>query len=717
MIPWAAGLCAAAALLAGTGPARSGEMTRERLAAIFPAPLVVGERDARLPVWPIFEPGADAKPALHAQVFESIDLEPVPGYAAKPINVLVTLDPAGTLLEARLLSHQEPLFRTERGTAVLAAFAAQYGGLTPRHQVQVLSPKAQRSQTADTATLHGVLAGTVTTTAIDRSILESAMQVVQARLADPNARVETSAAGRGPDDRYQRMSFSQLADARLLQPVAVSNAQLGARFKGTPVAGHDSEGRLQPAGSAIDAWIAPVALPQAGRNLLDRAGWAEVRVLREAGTPTLLVLDGGRYRIEGSDAETAAGPARSARLSLRQGERSVALRELPYPHGLQLGGQRSGVAQGAVPRLFAAEQGGLDLLQPMSVVLRVERRETGDGAGGGAGGRAAPIATEFVQPFEIPEAAAYAPVAEAPAWHKAWAAQRDNLLVLGAGLAVLTLMLWRQRWLAARRLRLAGWRLAYLVFTLVFIGWVGQAQLSIVNLTALIESVIAGTGAVFLLFDPMTVALWAFVVLSLLVWGRGTFCGWLCPFGALQELISVVTQRLGIRPRHLRVRLDARLKRIKYALLAAIVGAAFTAPAWAERLIEAEPFKTAISLHYQREWPYVAWAVACLALSVFVYRGYCRYICPLGAALALLGRVRLLDWIPRRAQCGTPCQSCRHRCGYQSIAPSGKVDYAECFQCLECVSIHDDAQRCLPLIVQRKALLRVIPLAVAPVSP
>jgi hypothetical protein len=38
-----------------------------------------------------------------------------------------------------------------------------------------------------------------------------------------------------------------------------------------------------------------------------------------------------------------------------------------------------------------------------------------------------------------------------------------------------------------------------------------------------------------------------------------------------------------------------------------------------------------------------------LGLSAFVYKGYCRYVCPLGAGLAVLGRVRLLNWLPRRA--------------------------------------------------------------------
>jgi polyferredoxin len=150
-------------------------------------------------------------------------------------------------------------------------------------------------------------------------------------------------------------------------------------------------------------------------------------------------------------------------------------------------------------------------------------------------------------------------------------------------------------------------------------------------------------------------------------------------------------------------------------VLAGIVGVACVAPvhgAWVDRVVEFEPFKTAITLGFQRAWPAVAWAVGLLALSLFLYKGFCRYLCPLGAGLALLGRLRRWDWIARRMECGTPCQTCRHRCHYQAIAPEGTVDYAECFQCLDCVAIHDDPARCAPLIAQARQ--RVIPIRALP---
>jgi polyferredoxin len=119
-------------------------------------------------------------------------------------------------------------------------------------------------------------------------------------------------------------------------------------------------------------------------------------------------------------------------------------------------------------------------------------------------------------------------------------------------------------------------------------------------------------------------------------------------------------------------------------------------------MVELEPFKTAITLTFVRSWPYVAYAAGLLIASGLVHKFFCRYLCPFGAALALLGRVRLLNWIPRRSECGTPCQTCRHRCEYQAILPSGGIVYAECFQCMDCVVIHESKQQCAPSMLELK---------------
>ena len=298
-------------------------------------------------------------------------------------------------------------------------------------------------------------------------------------------------------------------------------------------------------------------------------------------------------------------------------------------------------------------------------------------------------------------------------WIKLWQSRWLDITILLSGLGILSVGLIAQKRFSERSQRLRILRTAYLLFTLGFIGWYAQGQLTIVNITAALESLTTGGDLSFLMNDPMTVILWLFVGVTLLVWGRGTFCGWLCPFGALQELISLLANAIGIRQKRLRAALDAKLKWVKYAVLITLLASLYLAPRFAEQAVEIEPFKTAISFYFQRDWPYVLWAVACLLLGVVVYRGYCRYICPLGAALASVNFLQRWSWIPRREACGTPCQSCRHRCEYQAIALTGAVNYSECFQCLDCVSIYQDDKRCLPLIQEKKMARPIIPIHTA----
>ncbi|MCG2963702.1 hypothetical protein KZ308_28605, partial [Escherichia coli] len=80
------------------------------------------------------------------------------------------------------------------------------------------------------------------------------------------------------------------------------------------------------------------------------------------------------------------------------------------------------------------------------------------------------------------------------------------------------------------------------------------------------------------------------------------------------------------------------------------------------------------TLYFWRSLPFVLYGAGLIVLNLFVYKGFCRYLCPLGAGLAVLGRLRLLDWIPRRPECGSPCQLCRVRCRYGAIDARGRID-------------------------------------------
>ena len=204
------------------------------------------------------------------------------------------------------------------------------------------------------------------------------------------------------------------------------------------------------------------------------------------------------------------------------------------------------------------------------------------------------------------------------------------------------------------------------------------------------------------LIDPMMFLLWGFVAMTLVLWGRGVYCGWLCPFGALQELLFRIGQRFRLRSFEFPDSVHQRLWAIKYLLLMALFGISLQSLVDAERLAEIEPFKTAITLRFMREWSFVGYAVGLLAISLLNRKFYCRYLCPLGAALTYPARFRIFDWLLRRKECGRPCQICAEECEVQAIRPTGEINPNECHYCLVCQVTYFDDQKCPPLSDKRR---------------
>ena len=282
-----------------------------------------------------------------------------------------------------------------------------------------------------------------------------------------------------------------------------------------------------------------------------------------------------------------------------------------------------------------------------------------------------------------------------------WEAKTSQISVLVAALALLTLIFFFQDWLVRRPVFYDRLRLGYLVFTLVWIGWIAQAQLSVVNVLAFLSALRTDFRWDYFLMAPLIFILWFAAAASLLFWNRGAYCGWLCPFGALQELTNRLARRLKIPQLKISFGAHQRLTALKYIIFLVLFGISLSDLGLAERMSEVEPFKTAIILRFARQWPFVLYAGAMVASSLFVERAFCRYLCPMGAALAIPARLRLFDWLRRYRECGVPCQRCGNECPVQAIHPEGHINPNECIQCLHCQMLYHHDQKC-PVMIQRR---------------
>ena len=287
-------------------------------------------------------------------------------------------------------------------------------------------------------------------------------------------------------------------------------------------------------------------------------------------------------------------------------------------------------------------------------------------------------------------------------WQELWLEKLPQIAVLCLLLTVLTFVFYFQTWVV-RHQRLFYWgRLGFLAITLLWLGFYANAQLSVVNIITVANAMASGFKWTYFLMEPLIFILWGGVAIALLFWGRGVYCGWLCPFGALQELMNKAARALGVRQLTVPWGLHERLWTLKYIIFVVLFGVSLHSLVMAEYLAEVEPFKTVIILNFMREWPFVLFAAAVLLPGLFIERFYCRYLCPLGAALAIPARIRMFDWLRRYRECGQPCQICATECMIGAIHPEGNINPNECHSCLHCQQLYHDDQVCPVMVAKRK---------------
>lgn len=683
--------------LAGPAQAKSyGAIEQQRIDKIFPQTDAISAAEGKFKVRTL-----SAKGAVIGYVFQSLDVVDIPAYSGKPINTQVILDPAGVIRDAYVLEHHEPILLIGIPEAKLHDFTARYSGINVKQRVVV-----GHSSDSQAVTVDAVAGATVTAMVVNEVIMRAAHEVAVSLklIKDKASTAQKVALVRA--DLFEPANWAQLTGNGAVRRLHLTRGQVDAAFKGTEAEGVEVAAPGQVDETFIDLYVADLNAPTIGRNLL---GDAQYRVLMQGLKPSeqaIAVLGRGLFSFKGS------GYVRGGifdRVQLRQFGNVISFRDMDHQRLYDVFAE--GIPEFDEMSVFIVRpQAGFDPGSAWTLELLV-RRQTGPVSG---------TFSSFELPYQMPEAYLERPLptaaeqaaideANRPMWLTIWYQKHVQILILGAALVLLTVILFLQDSLA-RRPRLLHWvRRGYLLFTVVFIGWYALGQLSVVNVLTFVHALFQQFRWELFLTDPLIFMLWVFTAASILLWGRGVFCGWLCPFGALQELINEAARRLKVRQFELPFAVHERLWAIKYLILLGLFGLSLESMATAERFAEVEPFKTAITLHFDRQWWFVLYAVALLVINLFTRKVYCRYICPLGAALAIPSKFRLFDWLKRRKECGDPCQLCAKECEIQAIHPDGHINANECHYCLDCQMTWHNDHKCPPLINQRKKRNKAAP--------
>lgn len=651
------------------------------IVSIFPNATRIGEPQREISALPVYQLNE-----LLGYAFETDELTDFPGFSGEPVNLLIGIDIQGQFVGLKLLKHHEPIFLHGLGEWPLIKFINQYVGryVTDRIIIDSRRTGDNRPDQAGPVYLDGITKATVSVMVINDTILAAALQVARKKLDGfaqqaparirseyfvPSSASELIARG---EFRHWQLN-SEAVEAVTGESVEIDEAV-------------EVPDGVEP-GTFIDLHYAYLNVPTLGKNILGEAEFQRLLETLRPGEHALAVFSRGEYSFIGDEFVPGTVPGR---LAVEQGGLPIDIRDLDfyeyYPS--QFPADLPWFDEMMVFRIKA--QSGFDPSRTFSLKLGLT-------LGSNAFMRKS---FTFEDQYQLdqqffednPDSVSEAPQ---PLWMRIWQNRLWEIAVLAFSLVAVSLVFVFQQSLARRGKLLGRVRGAMLLFTLLFIGFYAQGQLSVVNIYTLFASIRSGFDLQVFLLDPILFILWSFVFITLFLWGRGVFCGWLCPFGALQDLAAALAKKLRIRQWKVPAAVDSKLRYLKYLLLVGLVGLSFYSMTLAEQLAEVEPFKTSITLLFVRTWPFVLYAVLLLALGMKVHKFYCRYLCPLGAGLAVLGTARRFSWLRRRNECGSPCQLCKKRCEIDAIKPSGEINYNECVQCLDCIVIINSPQLCV----------------------
>lgn len=628
-------------------------------------------------------------------VFESKMVAPVPAYSGEPVNVLVAIDTKGKILGTKVLEQHEPILLVGIPVQKLYDFVARYVGHGVTDNIVVGGGGGK-----DSVTIDAISSATVTSMAVNQTIMDAALKVAVSRKLVSGAAAQSIAApAQVKTDYYKPADWKSLIGNGSIRRLHVTRPMVAKAFKGkkgivvedvTTTVGHGPHGK-----NFINLFYTDITPPTVGRNLLGKDSYRALMKRMKPGDEAIAVMANGIYSFKG------VGYVRGGifdRIHLVQNKNLILFHDSDYVPLVDT--SLKGMPDFQEMAIFIVRRGyDFDPGKPWTLQLLVRRQI----------GPLKSIYTTFDGGYQIPaqyvtypKPPAATPMANAPLWAKVWYRKRIQIAVLAAGLVFLSVILIFQDWFVRRAHWLERLRVGFLIYTVIFIGWYGLAQLSVVNILTFISSMLHGFRWSTFLMDPLIFILWVFVAVTLLMVGRGIYCGWLCPFGAMQALINKAARRLHVPQLELPAFAHERLWAVKYIILLVLFGLSLQSVNLAERYAEVEPFKTAVDLHFMRSWGFIAYAAGLLVISVFNSKFYCKYVCPLGGGLAIAGRHRLFEWLRRRRECGRPCQICANECEVQAINPIGQINYNECHYCLDCQITYWDEFKCPPLVERRK---------------
>ncbi|MBF5007047.1 NosR/NirI family protein [Diaphorobacter caeni] len=642
---------------------------------VFPGATHFSERKGQPPYVEAYDNDtADRK--LLGYVMLSTDITDTPAYSGKPVVTLIGMDASGHFVGVKVLKHSEPILLLGIPESALINFNDQYLGKSVAERIEVGPSRPDEGVIG----LDAISGATVTVIAQNQVVLMSGAAVArQVGIIAPIVREPARFNTLG-----QKFSWQQLVDMGAVKRLVVKPEQVGLPRDVTPF---------------IDLWFGDLNQPDIGRSLLGDNGFASLQSRIQPGESAFFIV-----RTDGPESFKGSGFVRGGiydRVQVKQGPDSFTFRDLDAfnLYGLEA----EGAPRYTESSIFVIRSSSFSAAHPWKLAFLGNRvdRATGHRS-------FAVFESNYWMPAQLLDGGR--PKIDEPdaPWVRVWKTQGWKIGLFAALLVSLTIIYALREKLTRLSTHKNKWpvnafKYSFWAIGIVFVGFGAMAQPSITQVLTWFHSVLFQWTWTLFLTDPFIFLFWIFIIITVFLFGRGLFCGWICPFGSLSEALYKVARAVGLKRFQFQLPQvwHDRLKWLKYVIFFGLLAVSMYDMTLAEKLAEVEPFKTTFLVGItNRPWPYGLFACTLLGLSLFIERPFCKYLCPLGASLAIPSTFRWFG-LKRKQDCNS-CKACAVGCGAQAIDAAGRIDHRECLHCLDCMVLYTDVKGCPPLAKERK---------------
>lgn len=620
----------------------------------------------------------EGKPVLEARrhgevvgfLFLTHQLDDMVAYSGKPLEILVALTVEGVIERVDLIDHHEPILLVGIPEQVLHTYIDQFEGRHIRHLLE------DNAAGKSSISLDAVSGATVTALVADQVVFTGARIIAQ----EIGVLARSAAAAVRIDDRFEPMSWSQLTESGLLHHTSLSAAEM----RGAEHAGEEDW---------LDLYYGILNQPSLGINLLGEEFYRSL-MADHVGKTLMILLNNGSYSFRGS------GFVRGGifdRLQLTQGLQIIRFRDSDYIYQFRI--RLADAPHIKEKAIYVVPDDAFNGALPWELEVLVTERfhDTAKSK----------RFRHFKAPFAMPESflvrtqAVFGELSSGSVAARVWSEKKLWIgLYIGLWMVVVATFLQRER-ISKNRKVLERFHLAVLACSILLLGIGLKGQPSVVNIFTFVDVLRSGSRVEIFLSEPFLFISWIMITITTILWGRGPFCGWICPYGGMLELMHWVRNHLV--PRRWRrwwEMPDAwhhKLKFLPYFIFVALLGVSLFSLSLAEMIAELEPFKTTWLVGVtNRPWYLALYWTWLLVMGLVTVRFFCRYLCPLGGYLAMLARFQVFK-LPRRNFC-TVCKICTKGCSTRAIDAQGAIDTKACFGCLECTNQMNDENLCPPLL-------------------